>query len=93
MDQMTPNNTPDSDLDAVLDGVHPTPNTPDDDLSDLLDGVDAIAKHRGVKKRRVSYLIERNLIPFSREGGRIFSRKSWLRDHYARPTHPVAKQT
>jgi hypothetical protein len=59
----------------------------DDLAADLLRGVGAIGEFLGEDDRRVSYLIERKLIPFRREGRAIVSRKSWLRRHYQHPSN------
>jgi hypothetical protein len=65
-------------------------DTSEDLAADLLRGVDLIAEFLGETPRRVSYLIERSLIPHTREGRSIVSRKSWLRRHYARPSNGEA---
>ena len=59
----------------------------DTDLAhDRLRGIERIAAYLGEPPRRVSYMVERGLLPHQREGRAIVSRKSWLREHYARPT-------
>jgi hypothetical protein len=58
----------------------------EDLADDRLRGVNPIAGFLGEKPRRVSYMIERNLIPYAKEGRSVISRKSWLRAHYARPS-------
>jgi hypothetical protein len=65
-------------------------DTTDDLATDLLRGVDPIAEFLGETPRRVSYLIERKLIPHTKEGRSVLSRKSWLRKHYARPSNGEA---
>jgi hypothetical protein len=57
----------------------------EDLASDRLRGVERIAEYMGEDERRVSYMIERKLIPYAKEGRSIISHKSWLRDHYKRP--------
>jgi hypothetical protein len=65
-------------------------DTTEDLATDLLRGVDPIAKFLGETPRRVSYLIERKLIPHMKEGHSVLSRKSWLRAHYACPSNGEA---
>lgn len=62
----------------------------DDLASDRLRGIARIAAFMGEPERRVSYLIERKLIPHTKEGRSVLSRKSWLRKHYARPSNGEA---
>jgi hypothetical protein len=62
-------------------------DTTDDLGTDLLRGVEPIAEFLDETPRRVSYLIERSLIPYAKEGRSIISRKSWLRRHYSRPSN------
>jgi hypothetical protein len=57
----------------------------DDLASDRLRGITRIAAFLGEPDRRVSYMVERDLIPYTREGRSIVSFKSWLRGHYVRP--------
>jgi hypothetical protein len=65
----------------------PMPYEKTEDLaSDRLRGVVPIAEFLGETPRRVSYMIERNLIPYTKEGRSVVSHKSWLRAHYARPS-------
>jgi CRISPR/Cas system CMR-associated protein Cmr5 small subunit len=59
----------------------------DDNTEDLasnkLRGVRKIAEFIGEDDRRTAYLIERDLIPYAKEGRAVISFKSWLRRHYA----------
>jgi hypothetical protein len=65
-------------------------DTTEDLATDLLRGVDPIADFLGETPRRVSYLVERNLIPYTKEGRSVLSRKSWLRRHYSNPSNGEA---
>ena len=62
-------------------------DTPNDfDLAiDRLRGIEPIAEYLGETPRRVSYMVERGLLPYVKEGRSVVSFKSWLRAHYARP--------
>jgi hypothetical protein len=62
-------------------------NTPDDLAADILRGVPRIATFLREPERRTTYKVERDLIPYMREGRSIISRKSWLRQHYADPSN------
>jgi hypothetical protein len=62
----------------------------DDLASDRLRGITRIAAFLGEEERRTSYMVERDLIPYTREGRSIVSFKSWLRGHYARPSNGEA---
>jgi hypothetical protein len=63
---------------------------PDEKIEDLandrLRGIEQIAAFLGETPRRVSYMVERDLIPYRKEGHSILSHKSWLRKHFAHPT-------
>jgi hypothetical protein len=71
----------------------PDNNTEDDLADDRLRGIDPIAEFLGEKPRRVSYMVERKLIPYTKEGRSVVTRKSWLRAHYARPSSSPAQAT
>jgi hypothetical protein len=58
---------------------------PEDLADDRLRGIEKIAAFLGEPERRVAYMIERNLIPHSREGRSVITFKTWLRKHYACP--------
>jgi len=62
----------------------------DDLASDRIRGIARIAAFLGEDERRTTYMVERDLIPYTREGRSIISRKSWLRRHYARPSNGEA---
>jgi hypothetical protein len=58
----------------------------EDLATDRLRGVGRIAAFLGETPRRVSYMVERGLLPHTKEGRSVISHKSWLRAHYARPS-------
>ena len=65
--------------------------TKDFDLAaDRLRGIEPIAEFLGETPRRVSYMVERGLLPYVKEGRSIVSFKSWLRTHYTRPSNDEA---
>jgi hypothetical protein len=54
--------------------------------SDRLRGVPSIAKFMNEDKRRVSYLIERGILPVGREGTAIIASKARLRRYHREST-------
>jgi hypothetical protein len=62
----------------------------EDLATDRLRGIKPIAAFLGETEPRVSYMVERGLIPHTKEGRSVVSRKSWLRAHYARPSSGAA---
>ena len=54
--------------------------------SDRLRGVSQIAQFLNEPERRVSYLIERDIIPVGREGTAIVASKARLRDYHRKIT-------
>jgi hypothetical protein len=54
--------------------------------SDRLRGVSQVAQFLNESKRRVSYLIERGIIPAGREGSAIVASKARLREYHRKAT-------
>jgi hypothetical protein len=59
--------------------------------ADLLPSINAMAielfgEANPSTVRRVRHLIEKHGLPYTKRGGRIESRRSWLREYYAQPT-------
>ena len=55
--------------------------------ADKLRTAKEIAEFLGEPLERVRYLIRNDLIPYAREGRRIYASRRALREHYARATH------
>jgi hypothetical protein len=68
--------------------MHPndTDSAAEDVGSDRLRGVSRIAEFLKEPKRRVSYLIERGIIPTGREGSAIVASKARLREYHRNTT-------
>ena len=54
--------------------------------SDRLRGVKQIARFLNEPERRVSYLVERGILPTGREGTHIVASKARLRDYHSKLT-------